>query len=126
MNIGKGPWTNIDINSTLTFSQFNSLTYTGEKAVKLTLESLRTFEYNREKPLRDYRDVLQGYRKRLPPKRTFASKACRGLKMVAGPVINKEGDHYLPLEAVIDTDTTDLNRPSTKLIEMYCIYFTIY
>ena len=69
MNIDKGPWTNIDINSSLTFSQLNSLT--GVKAVKLTLESLRTFEYNREKPLRDYRDVL-GYRKRLPPKRTFA------------------------------------------------------
>ena len=45
----KGPWTNIDINSSLTFSQLNSLT--GVKAVKLTLESLRTVENNREKPL---------------------------------------------------------------------------
>ncbi len=65
----KGPWTNIHINSSLTFNQLNSLT--GVKAVKLTLESLRTVENNREKPLRDYRDVV-GYRKRVPLKCTFA------------------------------------------------------
>ena len=28
--------------------------------------------------------------------------------------MNKEGDHYLQLEAVIDTSTTDSNRPSAK------------
>ena len=43
----------------------------GAKALKLMLESLRMVENNREMPLRDYRDVL-GYRKRVPPKRTFA------------------------------------------------------
>ncbi len=65
----KGPWTNIYIKSLLTFSQLNSLM--GAKALKLMLESLRMVENNREMPLRDYRDVL-GYRKRVPPKRTFA------------------------------------------------------
>ena len=28
--------------------------------------------------------------------------------------MNKEGDHYLQLEAVIGTSTTDSNRPSAK------------
>lgn len=69
INIDKGPWTNIDINSSLTFGQLRSLT--GVKVVKLVLENLRTFEPDREKPLRDYRDVL-GYRKKAPPKRTLA------------------------------------------------------
>ena len=37
INIDKGPWTNIDINSSLTFGQLRSLT--GVKVVKLVLEN---------------------------------------------------------------------------------------
>ena len=47
INIDKGPWTNIDINSSLTFGQLRSLT--GVKVVKLVLENLRTVEPDREK-----------------------------------------------------------------------------
>ena len=69
INIDKGPWTNIDINSSLTFGQLRSLT--GVKVVKLVLENLQMVEPDREKPLRDYRNVLR-YQKKAPPKCTLA------------------------------------------------------